>query len=227
MLKLHEVKVWVLRDQDLNQYKTAVDKLKTLLHFTEVSELAKRLIPIKRERSLGARYMIWRTLGAQLGVNWESLGELEKNPPRCHDRNFQNIFWSITHTKGLTMVALTLNQRVGIDVEFLSTKRDVLKIAERYFEEEEKALLISSSPYLTEENFFRMWTTKEAHYKYLGFGNSYNFLRRSCLYLQSEKDVWGLKWERDFFFTVVTDKHPESNLEVKPFSEKLFDGLGA
>lgn len=76
-----------------------------------------------------------------------------KNHPQFH--------FNISHSKDIIAVAVS-SAPVGVDVEIL---RDVnLKIAERRFTEKEKDFVI------TNEDFFYVWTRKEAYLKKTGKG---------------------------------------------------------
>lgn len=76
-----------------------------------------------------------------------------------------DLFFSISHSKGLTVVALGESE-VGIDVE--KVRKADLRITKRFLKEE--------ADYITETDFdhrfFEVWTKKEAYLKYTGYGLS-------------------------------------------------------
>lgn len=72
------------------------------------------------------------------------------------------LFFNITHTKGLIMVAVS-KREVGIDAEnFAEKKVDFDGIAKKYFSEAEREQIKS------ERHFFTLWTKKESAIKYAG-----------------------------------------------------------
>lgn len=72
------------------------------------------------------------------------------------------LFFNITHTKGLIMVAVS-KREVGIDAEnFAEKKIDFDGIAKKYFSEAEREQINS------ERHFFTLWTKKESAIKYAG-----------------------------------------------------------
>ena len=80
-----------------------------------------------------------------------------------------DLFFSITHAKDTVAVALS-DTPVGIDIEFIDERRDILSLSRRFFApDEHKAISESNSP---TEDFFALWTKKEALAKITGEGLS-------------------------------------------------------
>ena len=72
------------------------------------------------------------------------------------------LFFNITHTKGLIMAAVS-KREAGIDAEnFAEKKIDFDGIAKKYFSEAEREQIKS------ERHFFTLWTKKESAIKYAG-----------------------------------------------------------
>ena len=72
------------------------------------------------------------------------------------------LFFNITHTKGLIMIAVSKNE-VGMDAEnFAEKKVDFEGIAKKYFSEAEREQIKN------ERHFFTLWTKKESVIKYAG-----------------------------------------------------------
>lgn len=80
------------------------------------------------------------------------------------------IAFNLAHSHGLALVAVTLGQRVGIDIERVHPRLAEERIAERFFSANETAALrglpIAAQPLA----FFRGWTRKEAFVKARGDG---------------------------------------------------------
>ena len=80
-----------------------------------------------------------------------------------------DLFFSITHAKDTVAVALS-DTPVGIDIEFIDERRDILSLSRRFFApDEHKTISESNSP---TEDFFALWTKKEALAKITGEGLS-------------------------------------------------------
>jgi phosphopantetheinyl transferase len=86
-----------------------------------------------------------------------------------------SLHFSVSHSCGYVACALSDEGKVGIDLEASTVNAErARKIAERYFNDDEKEL-IRSSP----ESFLRIWCEKEAKAKFYGSGLG--------IYLQNEK----------------------------------------
>ena len=74
--------------------------------------------------------------------------------------------FNLSHTAGLAILALTLENEIGVDVERIRPIENRDAIAERYFSPSEYG------PALSDEIFFQCWTRKEAYIKAVGAGLS-------------------------------------------------------
>ena len=78
-----------------------------------------------------------------------------------------DLFFSISHAENTVAVALS-DTPVGIDIEFIDDHRDFISLSRRFFApDEHKAISESNSP---TEDFFALWTKKEALAKITGEG---------------------------------------------------------
>jgi phosphopantetheinyl transferase len=207
-----EVKVRVIKNKDIIPYQKSLSVFSKNLSSFDKNYLKKTTNPIYKQQKLISRFIIVEFLSNLLKKSKNDFKDLS-----FQQRNYQNIYWSTTNTKELLMVAFSEKFKIGIDVEKIKTNRNILKLSERFFHEEERSLLFATSPYIVEEYFFRLWTLKEAYYKMKEWGNFFSILKKSFLMIQSEYNVWGLKWEKDFFFSVIKEKSPLPILEVKPY----------
>jgi 4'-phosphopantetheinyl transferase len=80
------------------------------------------------------------------------------------------IRFNLSHSHGLAVFAVTLDRRVGIDVELVRTESAGEDIAARYFSELETNELRSLPAEQQPEGFFLCWTRKEAYVKAKGAG---------------------------------------------------------
>lgn len=82
------------------------------------------------------------------------------------------IHYSISHKKNY-MVAVFSRKEVGIDIEIISDK-NYMKIANRYFFEDEKSYIGNEKSDLQKNiRFLEVWTKKEAYIKRYGLNLSY------------------------------------------------------
>jgi len=81
------------------------------------------------------------------------------------------LYFNLSHSKDLVVVAVAFDQHIGVDVEFVRQISDVDAIARRCFTDFERELLAGEIDSKT-SNFFRCWTRKEAFVKAIGKGLS-------------------------------------------------------
>lgn len=89
----------------------------------------------------------------------------ENKKPVILDLN--EIHFNVSHSDNQAVIAIA-KQRIGIDVEFVKPRFDYLSVAEYAFSDEESDhLKRSTNPH---QDFFRLWTRKEAYLKGMGTG---------------------------------------------------------
>ncbi|MET8139924.1 4'-phosphopantetheinyl transferase superfamily protein [Sphaerisporangium sp. NPDC005288] len=76
--------------------------------------------------------------------------------------------FNVSHHGGLALLAVAARTQVGIDVEGHRPRRNVERIAARYFAADENMRLGSLPPAEREAAFLRLWTRKEAVVKAAG-----------------------------------------------------------
>ena len=80
--------------------------------------------------------------------------------------------FNLSHTNGLSLLALCLDSPVGIDVEAVRPMNDWSDIAQSHFSQSEIAALQETAEADRQNAFFRCWTRKEAFLKAHGRGLS-------------------------------------------------------
>ena len=155
--------------------KLLLAEYKNLLPEEELERLSRFRFHAHKQRYLVGRALIRTILSRYTGLDPKQVVFSREE----HGRPYLLRSWksplpqfSLSYTDGLVGVALTLESRVGIDVENTSREIDCLAIAESYFSSDEhKELKLLSEP-LLKKRFFRLWTLKEAYVKAQGSGLS-------------------------------------------------------
>lgn len=80
--------------------------------------------------------------------------------------------FNVSHSDGLSVIALVWGRRIGVDVERVRRLADLEAIAERTYSPRERADLQRLPPNERQLAFFRCWTRKESFIKALGEGLS-------------------------------------------------------
>ncbi len=85
----------------------------------------------------------------------------------------KSIYFNVSHSNNLALLAFTLGCEVGVDIEAINSNTDYLSLAKRFFSDAEYQQLLSIDPELRLDAFYRIWTRKEAFIKGEGSGVSF------------------------------------------------------
>ena len=145
--------------------------LRALLTPDEVAKAERIVVPGKREQSIVARGALRSLLVEYTGVPASDLrfDYEEKGRPFLRDASLATSF-NVTHSGDLALVAVTREGVIGVDVEQIDPKVELLAIGERFFSASEHAQLASCSEADQPLAFFRCWTRKESYLKARGTG---------------------------------------------------------
>ena len=80
------------------------------------------------------------------------------------------VSFNLSHSHGRALLAVSDGRDVGIDIEWIDRRTDVLALARRYFFGSERREIENAPPHATRETFFRYWVAKEAVLKAQGVG---------------------------------------------------------
>nr|WP_158579883.1 4'-phosphopantetheinyl transferase superfamily protein [Geodermatophilus sp. LHW52908] len=83
-----------------------------------------------------------------------------------------DVEFSVSHSLGLVLCAVTCGRRIGIDVERIRDLASVTSLAGRVLSPREHAAFQTLAPEQRQAAFFRGWTRKEAFLKACGAGLS-------------------------------------------------------
>jgi phosphopantetheine--protein transferase-like protein len=144
-----------------------------LLDDSERQRLADFQAPIARTTFLISRALLRTRLAARLNVAPTALQFIRDSngkpqlPPPFNDWHF-----NLSHGDSWVTLALSRSGPVGIDVESHERRNNLSGIARRFFSAAENSSLIDLDDKQWPQQFFAIWTIKEAHAKALGCGLS-------------------------------------------------------
>lgn len=81
-----------------------------------------------------------------------------------------NLSFNLSHSQDFALYVVSLNNSIGVDLECINSKTDVLALAQRFFSSSEFTVIDSAPQEQQQELFFRYWTCKEAYLKATGTG---------------------------------------------------------
>ncbi len=83
----------------------------------------------------------------------------------------ESITFNLSHTKEMAILAVTNGVGIGVDIEKIKPTSGYLEIAKRFFHPDEYSYLLNiSETHLQRQQFFIIWTAKEAILKATGEG---------------------------------------------------------
>lgn len=109
----------------------------------------------------------------------------EKGKPFLANVNVP-IKFNLSHCKNIAVLAIALQDEIGVDIESISRNSSQRAIAERYFHPQELAQLATLDDVKHNDYFFRLWTLKEAFFKATGDGISAG-LDKAAFHLKGEE----------------------------------------
>lgn len=80
------------------------------------------------------------------------------------------IRFNMSHAHGRALIAVSMGQEIGVDLERIRSDVEVAKLSERYFSPSEHRMIMLATPVQRPARFFRYWVAKEAVLKAQGVG---------------------------------------------------------
>jgi len=172
VLGCDEVHVWrATLDQTSSQIQSFLPNLAA-----DEQARAKRFhFERDRKRFIVARGVLRAILGRHLNRAPECVSfcySSHGKPALAGESDRDAIRFSVSHSRGVALYAVTRGREVGIDLERIRFDLAVAEIAERFFSPREVAMLRALPTELQQQAFFRYWTCKEAYIKARGEGLS-------------------------------------------------------
>jgi len=170
-LKPGALHVWRV---DLDNRSSATNS-GTILSTDELERAARFVREIDRQRYIAGHTALRMILAGYLGVLPGSLRidqESGGKPRLKGPAGPPPLYFNLSHSQSLQLVAVTLDREVGVDVEWIRPLADAGDIVERFFTSAERAAWNALGQQDRLPAFFRCWTRKEAFMKARGLGLS-------------------------------------------------------
>jgi len=202
------VHIWGL---EVSSVEDRLDRLHTLLCPNEREKAARFHREADRNSSIAARGALRILLSGYTGMAAENVNFAysENGKPRMINAD---IDFNVSHSGAWVVFALGRNRNIGVDIEQIKRKMDVLAVAERFFTDTEVDQVRSSEDPCAA--FFQLWARKEAYVKACG-STLFSELAHFSVPLeeQGEKDGWifqRLEAGSNYAAAIVTDKEMAS-----------------
>lgn len=207
-----------------DDFETFYQTIKSRLPISLLSKIEGYKFSEGKQRSLIGDLMVRRFYAQEFKVDPFSFDFEYNEHEKPALKNYSDTYFNISHSSDWVVVAFS-DRPVGIDVE--KNKGNRLKVAKRFFTQEEQNDLFSLPSIEKQiDYFYRLWTLKESYMKAVGKGISMSL---SSFSFQKKEDPFILKYSADdidFHFSTFII-HPEyacslcSKYEFKPHIEQL------
>jgi phosphopantetheine--protein transferase-like protein len=156
--------VYLFRQKD---FYPCLDNFYKVLSSDEQTKAQRLVFPSDRQNYYVCHALLRHLLSKRAGVDPKDVKILagQKGKPFIEDKN---IAFNISHTRDLCAIAISGGTEVGIDIEKIRVNNNFKDIADSYFSEREQEYLKKSANPL--EDFYLLWTRKEALLKAIGIG---------------------------------------------------------
>jgi 4'-phosphopantetheinyl transferase len=161
----------------LPECRDGLQRLSGLLSGEEQDRARRFMREEDRERFVVSHGALRDILGGYLGADPGGLlfsANEHGKPALAERRGGRELAFNLSHSRDLAVIAVTLERRIGVDVEYLRDLRDPGRLAKRFFAEEERKYLESRPSGELMGAFFSCWTRKEAYVKGVGRGIGYS-----------------------------------------------------
>jgi 4'-phosphopantetheinyl transferase len=173
MLTTGDIHIWCI---SLRQSLYRIEELSQLLSEDERHRVKRFRFSKDQQAFVVRRGLLRKILGDCLSTDPKKLvfiyGDHGK-PEITNTFGNANVHFNQSHSGNLTLFALTLDQRIGVDIEFIHEVPELDQIAEIILSEYEYSIFKKLSPKDKKEAFFYYWTRKEAITKAIGIGLSH------------------------------------------------------
>lgn len=147
-----------------------------ILSKDEIKRAERFHFHVDRDRFIHTRNTLRRLLALYCEVEAEAIQfayNSHGKPSLCNPDHTEEICFNVTHSQDVALFAVSREDKIGIDVEYIRDTVEYLKLAKRFFSGEEYLALSCLSGTALKRGFYRYWTCKEAFVKAIGTGLSF------------------------------------------------------
>ncbi|MCF8024225.1 MAG: 4'-phosphopantetheinyl transferase superfamily protein [Desulfobacteraceae bacterium] len=158
-------------DLDINE--SLLRQLAGLLSKQEAQRAGRFVLSTPGRNFVAARGMLRLVLASYLEIPPAEVPvaiDARGKPYLKNTGNLKPIDFNLSHSGDMVLIGLTVNRRIGVDIERIRPKKNPEKIAERFFDPKEAREVAQAPENERLRLFLRYWTSKEAYLKATGDG---------------------------------------------------------
>lgn len=147
--------------------------LRSLLSEEEQLRLDSIALEARRQEYLVTRALVRSVLSRYEAVEpaaWVFQSNAHGRPGVARPRTSIYYDFNVSHARGIVLCLVARGRRVGVDVERVDPKVEVLDVGAHFFAPSERADLVATAADLRCRRFFEYWTLKESYVKACGKG---------------------------------------------------------
>lgn len=160
----HQAHAWFAR---LDELRHRLPSYSTLLDEAELARAARFRFQADRERFILGHGMLRDLLGNYLEHDPAAL-DIQRGTFGKPFVEGTRLRFNLSDTKDALLIALTLDEEIGADIETMGRTVDHMAVGEHYFTPEEIATMTNAAN--GKKRFLELWTRKEAVLKASGVG---------------------------------------------------------
>jgi 4'-phosphopantetheinyl transferase len=165
-LKSGEIHIWRAWLNSASEFRAEI------LTDAEIQRGKRFIRELDQQRFCRARGFLRDILARYLQVDPKTIRFREGSHGKLYLEGEQRLQFNVSHSKELALYALTLDQEVGVDTEWMSPDLEVHPLVQRFFTPEECQAILKLPPGQQLHAFYQQWTRKEAYLKAQGWGLS-------------------------------------------------------
>lgn len=195
----YDAVVWRFDPIDFWPY---VSSLETFLSADEIKRLDRFLNQESRLNFIVCRGVLHFLLSCAAGCPLEQItieNDPQGKPQLSKDAHSHTVFFNISHTQNLCLIALSHTYEVGIDVERLHPLKELSSLAQTYLSPEEWEIWQKKGKNEKLPVFYEFWCAKEAILKAAGCGLTIHPRQVNTIEAQSGCPVRGIQDDGCFF----------------------------
>ena len=180
-------KEFLLSDETIHVFLYQIslfNSAEMILHLSddEQGRAAKLKIQQKKDQFVITRALLRLLLSTNLGKDSQDIvfSYEQHGKPTIEDKiNDKAIEFNISHSGDYALIAMSLENKVGVDIEEINSSIDYQSLSKRFFSDKEKNELQSLENDRQCDAFYRIWARKESFIKATGKGVSFGLDRFS------------------------------------------------
>jgi 4'-phosphopantetheinyl transferase len=162
-----KTEVYCIKLADENQFLHLKERLEKMIPKKTLDRINRFKRPDDMQRSLLGEVICRKVISDKLSIPPDQIMINKSKNGKPYIRYTKNLFFNISHSGHWVVMAVSDTQ-VGIDIERIKSIN--LRVAERFFSEEEYRMIQNQPDEMKSDFFFTLWTLKESYLKLTGKG---------------------------------------------------------